>query len=65
MRGGLATYGINYYELGKLTGRQAAEILRGEKKVADMPIEYVSSFNLTVNEDMASAIGIAIPSDLR
>lgn len=65
MRGGLATYGINYYELGKLTGRQAAEILRGEKKVSDMPIEYVSSFNLTVNEDMASAIGIAIPSDLR
>ena len=65
MRGGLATYGINYYELGKLTGRQAVEILRGEKKVADMPIEYVSSFNLTVNEDMASAIGIAIPSDLR
>ena len=30
--GGLATYGINYYELGKQTGAMAALILKGEKK---------------------------------
>ena len=65
MRGGLATYGINYYELGKLTGNQAVEILRDGKKPADMPIEYVDTFNLTVNEDMARDIGISIPADLR
>jgi len=28
--GGLATYGIDYYELGKLSGAQAAKILNGE-----------------------------------
>jgi len=64
MKGGLATYGINYYELGKLTGKQAVSILRDGKKPAEMPIEYVQSFNLTVNTDMAEAIGITIPSDL-
>ncbi|WP_428768667.1 ABC transporter substrate-binding protein [Treponema sp. HNW] len=64
MKGGLATYGINYYELGKLTGKQAVLILRDGKKPAEMPIEYVQSFDLTVNKDMAEAIGITIPSDL-
>lgn len=29
--GGLATYGINYYELGKLTAKMAVEILRDGK----------------------------------
>ena len=64
MKGGLATYGINYYELGKLTGKQAVLILRDGKKPAEMPIEYVQSFNLTVNKDMAEAIGVTIPADL-
>lgn len=43
--GGLATYGIDYFELGKLAGKQAAEILKGEKQPEDMAIEYLPSEN--------------------
>lgn len=30
--GGLATYGLSYYNLGKLTAQQAVKILEGEAK---------------------------------
>ncbi|MFA6938507.1 MAG: ABC transporter substrate-binding protein [Treponema sp.] len=62
--GGLATYGINYYELGKQTAKQAVEILKDGKKPADMPIEYLEKCDLAVNEGTAKAIGVTIPADL-
>jgi putative ABC transport system substrate-binding protein len=62
--GGLATYGMNYYELGKLTGVMAVDILKNGKKPADTPIQYVTKFDLTVNEATAKAIGITIPAGL-
>ena len=62
--GGLATYGINYYELGKLTAKQAAKILRGEAKPDTMPIEYLEKFDFSYNKETAQAIGIAIPDNL-
>ncbi len=65
--GGLATYGIDYYELGKLTGVQAVKILKGEAKTATMPIEYLpkDKLTLTINEDVAAKLGITIPDDLK
>lgn len=62
--GGLATYGINYYELGKQTAKMAVEILRDGKKPADMPIQYLETCDFAVNTDTASAIGMTIPADL-
>ena len=64
--GGLATYGINYYKLGYLTGKQAVKIIRKEAKPADMPIEYLpdDEYTLTVNEEVAKQLGIEIPEDL-
>lgn len=62
--GGLATYGINYYELGKQTAKQAVDILKNGKKPADMPIEYLENCSLTVNQDTVKAIGIKLPSNL-
>ncbi len=64
MTGGLATYGINYYNLGMQTGAQAVRILKDGANPAEMPIEYLSSGELVINEDFANAIGFAIPSDL-
>lgn len=52
MLGGTATYGINYYELGKLTSTQAVSILKGDKKTSEMPIEYLQKFDLVVNTNM-------------
>ena len=64
--GGLATYGINYYELGKQTGAMAALILKGEKKPADMPIQYMDpdKCELAINEETAKKLGITIPDSL-
>lgn len=58
--GGLATYGIDYYNLGKLSAKMAAKILRGEAKPQDMPIEYlkVSECKLSVNEEVAEKLNI-------
>ncbi len=62
--GGLLTYGINYYELGKQTARQAVEILKDGKNPADMPIEYLEKCDLSVNEKTAAALGVKIPENL-
>ena len=64
MLGGTATYGINYYELGKLTSTQAVLILKGDKKTAEMPIEYLQKFDLVVNTNMIESIGLTIPESL-
>ena len=62
--GGTATYGISYYELGKLTSTQAISILKGEKNPAEMPIEYLQKFDLIVNTNMVESIGLTIPESL-
>ena len=57
--GALATYGIDYFEVGKLAGEQAVEILNG-KSPADIPISYLPKdrCKLTINEEVASELGI-------
>ena len=58
--GGLATYGIDYYELGYLTGQQAVKILTEGADVSKMPIEYLplEKCKLSVNEETAKTLGI-------
>lgn len=63
-RGGLITYGIDYYQLGYQTGEMAVKILKGEAKPADMPVESQKDLKLYVNETEAKKIGITIPQDL-
>jgi len=62
--GGLATYGVNYYELGKQTAKMAVEILKDGKKPAEMPIQYNENCDFAVNQDTAAAIGLTIPAEL-
>jgi putative ABC transport system substrate-binding protein len=64
--GGLATYGINYYELGKLAGKMAVSILSGESKPEDMAIEYLpeDSCALVVNTKTAESLGLDIPQSV-
>lgn len=65
-KGGLATYGIDYYKLGRITGEQAVKIIRKEATTATMPIEYLpdDEYALTINEEVAKQLGITIPDDL-
>lgn len=58
--GGLATYGIDYYQLGYLTGQQAIEILVNGADVSQMPVGYLAAeqCELTTNAETAEALGI-------
>ena len=64
--GGLATYGIDYYELGRMTGEQAVKIIKGEATTDSMAIGYLPSeqCELTINEEVATKLGITIPGEL-
>lgn len=62
--GGLATLGINYYDLGYQTGLMAVKILRGEAEPATMPIESATGFDFAINGTVAEEIGLEIPLDL-
>ncbi len=46
---GVATLSIDYYDLGVATGKMAIKILKGEKSVTDMPIEYAAEFTKMYN----------------
>ena len=56
--GGLATYGIDYYQLGYLAGQMAVEILTNGANPAEMPIGYLAAENcaLTVNEETVATL---------
>lgn len=62
--GGLCTYGLDYYELGKQTAPMAIDILKNGKKPADMPIEYLANCEFSYNKEVAELIGVTIPADL-
>lgn len=61
--GGLATYGINYIELGKETADMAIEILSGGNP-GEMPVRTISEVEIYVNKKTADAIGITLPEDV-
>ena len=64
-KGGLATYGVDYYKLGRLTGEMAVKIIKGEATTDSMPIEYLSEedLSLSINTEVAEQLGIEIPAD--
>ena len=63
-----ATYGINYYELGKTTAAMAVKVLKGEAEPASMPIEYQTDegvLEVAINTETADKLGITIPDDVK
>ena len=63
--GGLATVGVDYYELGKIAGNMGADILEGKAKPADMPIQYQKEFKVKVNEPVLKTLGLQLPESAR
>ena len=55
---GVATVCISYYDLGYTTGKMAAKILKGEAKIAEMPIEYAEKFTKKYNPEIAAEHGL-------
>jgi putative ABC transport system substrate-binding protein len=61
--GGLATVGINYYQLGRQTGKMAVEVLDGADP-AKMPIQYLENTDLVINLKAAQEMGVDLPEEL-
>lgn len=64
-QGGLATVGLNQYELGKLTGEMTAAILKGEMIPAETAIQYLEQGDIFINPDKAEQLGITIPQHIQ
>lgn len=62
--GGLATYGLSYYNLGVQTAGMALRILNEGANPAEMPIESQSEAELVINSTTASMLGIEIPEEI-
>lgn len=56
--GGTATYGLNYYDLGKQTGKMAYQVLVDHKKPANMPVQTAKKLHLYINQANTKAIGM-------
>lgn len=56
--GGLATYGISYEELGRQTALMALEIIQNGASPTEMAVQTSDKLELTVNKEMAEALGI-------
>lgn len=58
--GGLATYGIDYYQLGYMAGEQAVDILVNGADITQMPIGYLSADKCTLatNQETADTLGV-------
>ncbi|MBM6613797.1 ABC transporter substrate-binding protein [Desemzia sp. RIT804] len=63
-QGGLATVGLNQYELGKLTGEMTAAVLDGKIDPATTPIQYLEQGEIFVNPEKAQELGITLPQQI-
>ena len=55
---GLATLGINYYDLGYQTGLMALKVLADGADISTMPVEFATGFDAAFNAETAEAIGV-------
>ncbi len=64
--GALATVSINYHDLGRVAGKQAADILSGVSQPGEMPIEFQdpSDVRTVANGETAELVDVVIPEDM-
>ena len=60
--GGVATYSVNQYDLGKKTAKMTVEILKGKKKPATTPIAHITKGEPVLNLKEAKKLGIKVPT---
>ena len=63
-KGALASHAMDYYELGKITAKQANKIIKKESTPKSMPIEFLTNTKLVVNDEVSKKLGISIPENL-
>jgi putative ABC transport system substrate-binding protein len=60
VQGGLASYGVDYYTVGRLSAKQVRRILLGADP-GDLPIEQIERIPFVINLKTAKALGLTIP----
>ncbi len=62
-RGGFAGFGFDYGDIGYEAGVMAAQILKGEKKASELPVQYPQNLKLLINQTAAKEMGIEIKDE--
>lgn len=62
--GCLASEGLDYYALGKQTGKMAAAVLKGEKKAGEIPFEIIEESSLYFNSKAMGNLGLEVSEDV-
>lgn len=57
-----ASLAIDYYELGRETGKMAAEILLGNKTTEDLEVQTLTP-TVVYNEELCATLGITVPEN--
>ena len=63
-KGALASYGVNYQEIGRLSAKHVQRILSGSHP-KDLPVENYDKVGFALNLRIAREIGLTIPQSLR
>lgn len=61
-KGAIASYGVDYYELGKMTANQADKILKGENP-GNIPIQYLQNSKLNLNHEILKKLNLKFVSE--
>lgn len=62
-RGAVAASGFSYFDIGYQSGLMAAQILAGDKKASEIPVELPKSLTLTINKKAAEAQGVVVKEE--
>ncbi len=62
-KGALASYGVSYFDLGRLSAKHVQRILTGAAP-GDLPVEQIDRFSFIVNLKTAKELGITIPQSV-
>lgn len=62
-KGGLASYAVSFYEMGRRSAKYVQRILTGIKPI-DLPVEAMNKIELVINLKTARQIGLAIPPNV-
>jgi putative ABC transport system substrate-binding protein len=61
--GGLASYGQNFYEIGRMSAKYVQKVLTGTRP-QDLRVETADKFEMAVNLKTAKQIGLTIPPNI-